>query len=73
MNLVAKWHGNSHPEDTSGTGVFQLGDKRVEIEFKCFADYHEIHQMMEALYLDGRKELAETLEYLVVNTIRKAT
>ena len=73
MNLIAKWHGKPHDGDTSGTGVFQRGGKRVEIEFKCFADYHEIHQLMEALYLDGRKELAETLEYLVVNTIRKAT
>ena len=73
MNLIAKWYGKPHPADTSGTGVFQLEDKRVEIEFKSFVDYHEIHQMMEALYLDGRKELAETLEYLVVHTIRKAT
>ena len=71
MNLIAKWHGKPHHGDTSGTGVFQLEDKRVEIEFKCFADYHEIHQLMEALYLGGRKELAESIEYLVVHAIRK--
>ena len=72
MKLIAKWVGRDDPQDPTGTGVFEAGTERVEIEFQRFSDYHSVYQIMVGAYEDGRRSMADGLEYAVVRTIREA-
>lgn len=72
MNLTSKWVGRDGPQDPTGTGIFEIGTERVEIEFKRFADYHAVYQIMVGVYEDGRRSMADGLEHSVLRIIREA-
>ena len=72
VKIIAKWVGRDDPQDPTGTGVFEAGAERAEIEFQRFADYHAVYQIMVCAYEDGRRSMADGLEHAVVRTIREA-
>jgi hypothetical protein len=71
MKLIAKWVGRD-PQDPTGTGVFESGTERAEVEFRRFGDFHAVYQIMVGAYEDGRRSMADDLEHAVARVMREA-
>lgn len=59
--MITQWQGNT--EDKTGTGYFQIGERRIEIKFESFTDY--------LAYVDICNYHTEELKQAVIRTLEE--